>query len=500
MSNDQNFVNALAQSQSQRNQLAAQGWTEEGARQAARDEAFADLDPHGDEIGFPAHVAAFIIGATALGLGIGFFVPLVAEANKSGKEGTTALDDPTILIPLIAAIAGLFMMMASSSWLFRDYQQNRCSCGSNMKVMPIDATDLEAQNQILSPVEALAKANRESREKDRKIQQERKKQLPKTILFANDRVLLLLELFNYYTVALDVPEIGCNGLTEMMKDTMTGADDEISLQESRSFMNRIDLDGDKMVQRNEYLDFMLSRWSTESPLAKKFSSFDDFLVKLHEMRIVKNSGKEGRPLRAPIMSPSGGIPARLVEEQELGNLEATEKKLLHHEIVKDLFKWYDKDGTDAIDCNALLALMSDLVVDTSSGGLSIGDTNKFMGLIDQDGDRLLQEDELVSYMMERWAETAPKAEKFNKDVAAFLSVVYPIVQRKLLARWRAERGISPPVPSRAPPPPAGAPPPPAGAPPKQEKKKKKKKKEEKKKNSYNNHVQIPQSFAPWTPK
>ena len=58
MSNDQNFVNALAQSQSQRNQLAAQGWTEEGARQAARDEAFADLDPHGDEIGFPAHVAA----------------------------------------------------------------------------------------------------------------------------------------------------------------------------------------------------------------------------------------------------------------------------------------------------------------------------------------------------------------------------------------------------------------------------------------------------------
>jgi hypothetical protein len=175
------------------------------------------------------------------------------------------------------------------------------------------------------------------------------------------------------------------------------------------------------------------------------------------------------------MSLSGGIPARLVEEQELGDLDSMEKKLLHHEIVKDLFKWYDKDGNNAIDCNGLLALMSDLVVDTSDGGLSIGETNKFMALIDQDGDRLLQVDELVQYMMERWSETAPKASQFNNDVGAFLSVVYPIVQRKLLARWRAERGIPTPPPGRAPLP--GAPPPPP--PLKKEKKKKKSKKKKK---------------------
>jgi outer membrane biosynthesis protein TonB len=59
--------------------------------------------------------------------------------------------------------------------------------------------------------------------------------------------------------------------------------------------------------------------------------------------------------------------------------------------------------------------------------------------------------------MERWCESAPRAVRFNKDIGSFLSVVYPIVQRKLLRRWRIERGIPEPPPlqtkaPRAPPP------------------------------------------------
>ena len=228
-----------------------------------------------------------------------------------------------------------------------------------------------------------------------------------------------------------------------------------------------------MVQRSEYLDFMLNRWSTESPLAKRFPCMDDFLVKLHNMRIVKTSGQNGQPARVPVLAP-GGVPASLVQEDELGNLDKNEKAALHQEIVKDLFKWYDKDNTDAIDCNGLLALMSDLV---SDGEVSLQETDNFMNIIDQDGDRLLQVNELVTYMMTRWGETAPKAARFNNDVGAFLSVVYPIVQRKLLARWCLERGVAePPMRARRPPPPPPSRPAPSSVETEEKKKKKKKKK------------------------
>merc|ERR1712072_1428379 len=149
---------------------------------------------------------------------------------------------------------------------------------------------------------------------------------------------------------------------------------------------------------------------------------------------------------------SGGIPRALSDETSLGiDMETetgrAEKALLLREIVKDLFKWYDKDGEGAIDCNGLIALMSDLVVE---GEVSLAETNTFMEEIDKDGDRLLQENELVEFMMERWGSSAPQAARFGGDVGAFLSVVYPIVQRKLLTRWRNERGIPEP-PSMSPP-------------------------------------------------
>ena len=332
------FASQLATSQQRRHELAADGWTEDQARLNARDEAFADLDPHGDEIGFPGHVATFLIGATAVAVGFGFFVPLV---SASDQQGTSALDKPVILIPLIAAIVGCFMLFASAVWLYNDYQNGRCNCRSTFKVVPGSAKDIEAQNEILSPTEALIVAKKESRKKERQEREERMKELPKTILFANDRILILQELFQYYCRDLDTDEIGCNGLAELMMDTMTGG--VASLQESREFMGKIDLDGDKMVQRSEYLEFMCNRWSTESPLASKFASMDDFLVKLHEMRIIKNSGINNVPVRVPVLA-RGGIPARVVEEQELGALDANEKVVLNREIIKDLFKWYDKDS------------------------------------------------------------------------------------------------------------------------------------------------------------
>jgi hypothetical protein len=436
------FAKELASSQKRRNET---NFNEEEERLKIRDEALADLDPHASEIGFPGHIATLLLGLILIGVGLGFFVPLVAASDKTG---TSAVDDPVILVPLIAAIVGLFMLFAASVWLKNDYSNNRCNCTrftGAFKIQPSNAKDLEAQNAVLSPQEALIAKTRDTRAQERQDLEAKKKTLPTTILFANDRILLLNDLFSYYCRELGTNEIGCNGLTELMKDTMMGSDGEASLQESRAFMGLIDLDGDKLVQRNEYLEFMCTRWINESPLSKQFASMDDFLVKLHRTRIIQNSGNNGVPKRPEVLG-NGGIPCRLVEEQELGVLDTKEKILLNREIIKDLFKWYDKDSVNAIDCNGLLALMSDLVAD---GEVSLSETDRFMNEIDQDGDRLLQCDELISYMMDRWCDSAPRAVRFDKDVGSFLSVVYPIVQKKLLYRWRVERGIPEPPPSQA---------------------------------------------------
>ena len=237
MSN-QNFIEQLAKSQQNADHTRLQ---QEQARLDAREEAFATLDPNGDEIGFPGHVATFVFGLTTLGIGIGFFSAQVTKSSATGKKGASALDDPVVLVPLIASVVGLFMILASSLWLFNDYKNKRCTCGGSTKVIPGMDADLEAQNEIRSPEEAMLFAQKAAREQQRQDREERKKSLPKTILFANDRVLLLLELFEYYTRAMDVPEIGCNGLSELMVDCMTGKDEEASLQEARNFMNQIDL-------------------------------------------------------------------------------------------------------------------------------------------------------------------------------------------------------------------------------------------------------------------
>jgi hypothetical protein len=351
MASEDSFISELAAAQQRRRDLLENGgMTEEEARLAARDEAMGEFDPHADEAGPIWHILSNVVGALMLGLGLGFFIVQVSEPRTDGKS---PVDDPSALVPLIFGVTGFFLFFASLKWLYADQASGRLahlcdSCNPNAgpkpsttKVGPASG-DLESQ-QALTADEALLRSERDRRAAERKERERKEAEKPKTILFANDRVLLLLELFDFYCRDVDGEEIGCNGLAELMGDCMMQPGDEPSLQDARAFMDKIDLDGDKQVQRNEYLEFMLQRWAGESPIAPAFNrNKDTFIVKLHHERIILPTRASTSP-RPAVIGPTG-IPTALAEESSLGIDASTETgsaehALLLREIVKDLFKW-----------------------------------------------------------------------------------------------------------------------------------------------------------------
>ena len=106
----------------------------------------------------------------------------------------------------------------------------------------------------------------------------------------------------------------------------------------------------------------------------------------------------------------------------------------------DIYDWYDENKAGAIDCNGLMHLVSDLVADKPEGELTLGEVKKFLEQVDDNGDMLLQCDELVHYMETSWLKDAPKAQEFE-DLDDFLNLVYPKYQRLLRDLWKKKAGF-----------------------------------------------------------
>ena len=76
------------------------------------------------------------------------------------------------------------------------------------------------------------------------------------------RMRLSQDLFRYYSKDGKNDEddaeacIDCNGLVEVMLDTMSNGAESITLDESKKFMARIDLDNDMLLQSNEFYNFL----------------------------------------------------------------------------------------------------------------------------------------------------------------------------------------------------------------------------------------------------
>merc|ERR1719473_1150993 len=248
-------------------------------------------------------------------------------------------------------------------------------------------------------------------------------------LLADARLRLLQDLFQYYSKGGDTsgeenePCINCNGLVEVMLDTMTTGAESITLDESKKFMARIDLDKDMLLQSNEFYSFLFNIWENESPLFLNnvYATLGDMIYALHSKHIGKTST----------------IAKTLLD---VTTLKEEELQLLMVERLRDIYVWYDEKKTGAIDCNGLMKLVSDLVANKPEGELTLGEVKKFLEQVDDNGDMLLQSDELVMYMQTTWLADAPSAEGYD-DYTAFIKDVYPKYQNLLRERWKKKNGF-----------------------------------------------------------
>jgi Ca2+-binding EF-hand superfamily protein len=266
----------------------------------------------------------------------------------------------------------------------------------------------------------------------------------KRLLLADARIRLLHDLFAFYQAGSPDPDaIDCNGLITVMLDTMTdGNADSITLGEAKQFMQKIDTDGDMLLQRHEFLSFMLSFWIKESPLAQsnEYGAVDDIIYALHEKRVgILQKTKIGRDMDV-ITSAAGITAARATATDAPGCKNEVEKRIYDTEVIKDIFDWYDKQKTGGIDCNGLILLIKD-IVSGQIDELSLAETKGFLEQVDEDGDMLLQSSELANYFLSgKWKETAPVAKNYE-TLGDFLKEKYPSYQKKLRQMWKELTGF-----------------------------------------------------------
>ena len=185
------------------------------------------------------------------------------------------------------------------------------------------AHSLNAVNELIEPKSSLATRDLT------------KQKVQRRCLLADSRMRLSQDLFRYYSKDGKNDEDGaeacidCNGLVEVMLDTMSNGAESITLDESKKFMARIDLDNDMLLQSNEFYNFLFNVWKVESPLYlnNEYATLGDMIYKLHSKHV--------------------GMTSTVARKQlDLTKLSTEEKNLLRVERIRDIYDWYDKKHTD----------------------------------------------------------------------------------------------------------------------------------------------------------
>jgi Ca2+-binding EF-hand superfamily protein len=252
----------------------------------------------------------------------------------------------------------------------------------------------------------------------------------KRLLLADARVRLLQDLFAAYTEGSPaMGSIDCNGLITVMVDTMADGNlDSISLGEAKRFMARIDKNGDMLLQRDEFYDFILNFWKRESPLSTNgvYAAVDDLIFSMHKKRVHSRASTEMRACEVTKPRLDGKV----------------EEDIYKNERVKDIFNYYDIEKTGNIDCNGLMDLIKDLVSPSDGlGDLTLAEVKAFLNQVDENGDMLLQADELAAYLLGgKWKESAPKAKAF-KSGEHFVQTQYESYAEKIRERWKKSTGF-----------------------------------------------------------
>ena len=385
------------------------------------------------QFGIIAQVFEFLIGVGSLVVGVFLYLQPTCSSSSAICPGAILLLGAGVGITL-DGLRRLFFSVRNGDWAIAiggasKVTQDKLDAHVAMSVMPssfheqsrkkgfTSAHSLNAVNDLIEPKNTVASKDLI------------KKRVQRRCLLADSRMRLSQDLFQYYSKngsnATDGAEacIDCNGLVEVMLDTMSNGAESITLDESKKFMARIDLDNDMLLQSNEFYNFLFNVWKVESPLYinNVYATLGDMIYNLHS----KHVGMTSTVAR---------------KELDLAKLSTEEKNLLRVERIRDIYDWYDKNKAGAIDCNGLMQLVSDLVANKPGGELTLREVKKFLEQVDDNGDMLLQCDELVHYMETSWLKDAPIAQEFE-DLDGFLNLAYPKYQRLLRDLWKKNAGF-----------------------------------------------------------
>ena len=171
------------------------------------------------------------------------------------------------------------------------------------------------------------------------------------------------------------------------------------------FLKSIDEDGDALIQPDELTSFIANgvklkpkereEYSKRSPTHETIVEFFNE-VELRLKGEVRLEPEFGGPRQVEDSNSSNG------DSNEIDSgAETKEERTLVNSVVDEIWRRYDKDGTNKINATEFQAMMTDCV---RQGGETqatpkMEETRKFLKFLDQDGDNTLDRNEFHDFIL-----------------------------------------------------------------------------------------------------
>jgi Ca2+-binding EF-hand superfamily protein len=186
----------------------------------------------------------------------------------------------------------------------------------------------------------------------------------------------------------DLDQDGALNAVETMKLLKTFTGHEVTEEVCTKFLKSIDEDGDAKIQPDELSSFIKNGIKLSKEDRKDYASRSP----THEV-IVQFFNEVDLRLQARAAMPrTNGL-------SEGALLETKEEELLINEVVSQIWKKYDKDGTDNINAEEFKALMTDCCGGDAAAVPTMEESMKFLNFLDEDGNHTLERSEFHHFIL-----------------------------------------------------------------------------------------------------
>ena len=242
-------------------------------------------------------------------------------------------------------------------------------------------------------------------------------------------------------------------LKKMMED-FTGH--TVSQEDTQSFLDSVDQDGNALIQKSELSSFIMkgtelsenarrayqNRSAFHSKVVDFFYSIDKEMLRLNATALVAQkklpSSSDGVEGGVPVTSLS--IDCEIVgKSRSSSHLQTKMPTITVSSLVHSVWSKYDKDRDDYLNAKEL----QQFVADFTGHSINEKDTKEFLANMDTDGDSLIAEPELVSFLQkgiklsQKSREVYSQRGLFHKQVVDFFNGI----ERELILRRKKVLGL-----------------------------------------------------------